>query len=208
MRLSEVALLGNRTGTHTGMSKRFPKKDPFHQRESEKYENPIPSREFIMELLEHEGRPLNREQITALLKLEDEVSIEALRRRLRAMERDGQLIYNRRGDYGLVRKMDLVRGRVVGHPDGFGFLVPDEGGGDLFLAAREMRGAMHGDRVVARVSGLDRRGRREGVIVEILERAQTRVVGRLLVEHGISLVVPEDRRISHDLLIPAEGLAG
>lgn len=185
------------------MSKRFPKKDPFQQRESEKYENPIPSREFIMELLEHEGRPLNREQITALLKLEDEVSIEALRRRLRAMERDGQLIYNRRGDYGLVRKMDLVRGRVIGHPEGFGFLVPDEGGGDLFLAAREMRGAMHGDRVVARVSGLDRRGRREGSVVEILERANQRVVGRYSEKAGVGFVTPDNKRITQEILVPS-----
>jgi len=186
------------------MSKRPPKKDPFHAREAEKYDNPIPSREYIMELLGARGEPLTREQIAAELKLEHPDALEALRRRLRAMERDGQVMFNRRGGYGLVSKMDLVRGRVVGHPDGFGFLVPDEGGDDLFLSPKQMHGAFHGDRVVARVAGVDRRGRREGAIVDVLERNTQRVAGHYYVDAGVGFVVADNKRINQDILVPAE----
>jgi ribonuclease R len=190
------------------MSKRSISKDPHLDREAAKYENPIPSREFIMALLEREGRPLDRAKIAKALKIHGEEQEEALRRRLRAMERDGQLIFNRKGDYGLVRKMDLVRGRVIGHPDGFGFLVPEEGGDDLFLSAREMHRALHGDRVVARVAGVDRRGRREGAIVEVLEHANREVVGRYFYDKGVGFVVADNKRINQDILIPGDQAYG
>lgn len=187
---------------------RKPRKDPFQQREAQKYENPIPSREFIMQLLDDSGQPLNRTQIAALLSLEEEEQLEALRRRLRAMERDGQIIFNRRGGYGLVSKMQLIRGRVIGHPDGFGFLAPDEGGDDLFLSAREMHSCLHGDRVLARVSGVDRRGRREGAIVEVLEHANVNVAGRYYFDKGVGFVVADNKRINQDILVPADQTYG
>jgi len=180
------------------------KEDPYAEREARKYDNPIPSREFIMALLEKQGRLMTRAQIAEALGLESEEQLEALRRRLRAMERDGQVIRNRKGGYGLVSKMDLVCGRVIGHPDGFGFLVPDEGGDDLFLNAREMRGVFHGDRVMARVAGIDRRGRREGSIVEVLERNTHTVVGRYFVEGGVGFVVPDNKRLVQDILVAGE----
>ncbi|HHO68619.1 MAG TPA: ribonuclease R [Gammaproteobacteria bacterium] len=182
--------------------------DPAAEREAATYERPIPSREFIMQKLDEAGRPLNREQIAELFGLRDEEELEALRRRLRAMERDGQLIRNRRGGYGLVDRMDMVRGRVIGHPDGFGFLVPEEGGDDLFLSPRQMRGLFHGDRVVARVVGVDSRGRREGAVVEVLERNTHRLVGRIYFENGISYVVPDNKRIPHQIQIPPENAGG
>ncbi len=190
------------------MSKRLPKKDPHQSREAQKYDNPIPSREFIMMLLEKEGRPLNRKKIARALGIRGEEQEEGLRRRLRAMERDGQVIFNRRGGYGLVSKMDLIRGRVIGHPDGFGFLVPEEGGDDLFLSAREMHRCLHGDRVVARVSGVDRRGRREGSVVEILEHANRHIAGRYYFDKGVGFVVADNKRINQDILVPDEQAYG
>ena len=151
---------------------------------------------------------MTREAIAASLKLRDEDTLEALRRRLRAMERDGQLIFNRRREYGLVSHMNLVRGRVIGHPDGFGFLVPDEGGDDLFLSAREMRSLLHGDRALVSITGVDRRGRREGSLVEVLERANTTLVGRLFIEGGVAFVVSDNKRIHQDILVPQENLHG
>ncbi|MDX5152106.1 MAG: ribonuclease R [Acidiferrobacterales bacterium] len=189
------------------MSKKKPA-DPHAAREALKYDNPIPSREYILQLLEKEGRPLSREVIAEALKLRDEASLEALRRRLRAMERDGQLIFNRRREYGLVSHMNLVRGRVIGHPDGFGFLVPDEGGEDVFLSAREMRSLQHGDRALVSITGVDRRGRREGSLVEVLERANQTLVGRLFIEGGVAFVVSDNKRIHQDILIPPENLHG
>ncbi len=180
------------------------KKDPFAEREASKYDSPIPSREFIMSRLAEAGRPMTREEIAADFGLDGEDALEALRRRLRAMERDGQLLRNRRGGYGLIDKMDMVRGRIIAHPDGFGFLVPEDGGDDLFLSPREMRGVMHRDRVVARVTGIDRRGRREGAIVEVLERCTHRVVGRIYFENGISYVVPDHKRLTLDIRIPPD----
>ncbi len=190
------------------MAKKPKANDPFAKREAEKYENPIPSREYIMEILEKEGRPRSLPQLIESLALKSEEQQEALRRRLRAMERDGQLIRNRRGGYGLASKMDLVRGRVIGHAEGFGFLAPDEGGEDLFLSAREMDGCLHGDRVIARVSGVDRRGRKEGTIVEVLEYANNRVVGRYYEEGTVGFLVADNKRINQDILIPADKTAG
>ncbi len=178
--------------------------DPNLAKEAERYERPIPSRAFIMQTLEEAGEPLTQEAIADIFDLTEEQDLEALRRRLRAMERDGQLLRDRRGRYGLVDKMDLVRGRVIGHPDGFGFLVPEEGGEDLFISARRMRGVMHGDRIVARVAGVDRRGRREAAPVEILERAHERLVGRYHCEHGVGFVTPSNPRITQDVLVPEE----
>jgi len=178
--------------------------DPHAEREAQKYENPIPSRELIMELLGEQEGPMSFKQVATKLELDDEMSLEALRRRMRAMERDGQVVCNRRNCYGLVSKMQLISGRVIGHADGFGFLVPDDGGEDLFLSARQMRSLLHGDRALARVSGVDRRGRREGAIVEVLERAHDEVVGRFTLERGIGIVVPDNKRITQDILVPPE----
>jgi ribonuclease R len=176
--------------------------DPMAAREAAKYEFPVPSREAVLQLLAERGELMAFEEVAAALGVSGERDLDAFARRLRAMERDGQLHRNRRGLYGLPRKMDMVRGRVVGHPDGFGFLVPDEGGDDLFLPPQAMRAVMHGDRVMARVTGVDQRGRREGAVVEVLERARTRLVGRYKVAQRVGFVAPEDRRITQDVLIP------
>jgi ribonuclease R len=180
------------------------RRDPFAEREAAKYERPIPSREYLMEFLAEQGRPLSIEQIAPLLDLQEEQDRESLRRRLNAMERDGQLIRNRRNAYLLVDKSDLVRGRVIGHPDGFGFLVPDEGGDDLFLSPRQMRSVFDDDVIVGRLVGVDFRGRREGAVVEVLERNTHRVVGRFFQEGGVSFVTPDNKRISHDISVPAD----
>ena len=181
--------------------------DPAAEREAEKYDNPIPSRELILQLLEERCAPATRAQLQTEFGIEDEDGIEALRRRLRAMERDGQLIYTRRGAYAPVDKLDLIKGRVQGHRDGFGFLVPDEGGEDLFLTPAQMRLVFDGDRVLGRITGVDRRGRSEGAIVEVLERAHEFLVGRFYQENGIGFVVADNAKINHEVLIPpgAEG---
>lgn len=176
--------------------------DPHHEREAGLYEHPVPSRELILEVMVEAGVPLEEGDLARELDIRKRER-EAFNRRIAAMERDGQIMRNRRGDLCIVEKLDLVRGRVVGHKDGFGFLVRDEGGPDLFLGSGEMQKVLHGDRVMARISGVDRRGRPEGKIVEVLEHGQTRFVGRLHVEHGVSFVAAEDKRISQDFIVPA-----
>jgi len=181
--------------------------DPFLAREQQRYEFPLPSREWILAVLKDEGVPVEPGRLRELLEIRAE-EVEAFERRLNAMERDGQIMQNRAGTLCVVEKLGLIRGRVTGHPDGFGFLVPEDGGGDLFLSPWEMSRVFHGDRVMARVTGTDRRGRREGAIVEVLQRAHTRVVGRLHEEHGVCYLVPEDRRLSQDILVPREACNG
>ncbi len=178
--------------------------DPYYERERGKYERPVPSREFLIDCLGGESAPLTRAQLCARLGIESEPEVQALQRRLQAMVRDGQLVENRRGGFGVADRMDLVRGRVIGHPDGFGFLVPEDNSDDVFLSPREMRALLHGDRALVRVRGYDRRGRREGAVVSVLERNTEQLVGRYVRESGIGFVVPDNRRVSQDVLIPAK----
>lgn len=178
--------------------------DPHAAREARKYDNPIPSREYILNYLKKCDHLIKRKELSQQLGLTDSERQEALRRRLRAMERDGQIVLTRHEGYGLPDKMNLVRGRVIGHRDGFGFLIPDDGSDDLYLSARQMQCVFHGDRVLARVIGTDRRHRREGAITEILERNTPSLVGRFFKEKGVAFVVPSNNRITQDILISVD----
>ena len=179
------------------------KNDPFFQREATKYDMPLPSREYIVQTLVDQGRPVSLDFLCDLLDVR-KVEREPFVRRLAAMEREAQLMRNRKGAYILPERASLIAGRVEGHPDGYGFLIPDDGGDDLFLDARQMTRVLHRDRALARVTGVDRKGRREAAIVEVTERANRIVVGRVLIEHGIMLLAPENRRIHQDILIVAD----
>ena len=190
------------------MAKFENKKDPHAEREAQKYENPIPSREFILDYLAELGHPATYKQIQADFGLEDPARSEALSRRLIAMVRDGQLLKNRKGAYGPLDKMEVLSGRIIGHKDGFGFVVPDEGGEDLFITPRQMRMVFHGDRVLARVSNIDTRGRREAIIVEVLEHNTQQLVGRFYVDNGAAYVEPSNQRINQDILIPLDATRG
>ena len=174
--------------------------DPHLEREQGRYENPLPSREMILQVLESEGIPVEEQELVDKLDIAADER-ESFTRRINAMEREGQLMRNRKGELCLVGKIDLITGKVQGHPDGFGFLIPDDGSPDLFLGPKQMHKALHGDRVMARESGVDRRGRREASIVEVIERVNERIVGRLFEEHGILFLVAENKRINQDILI-------
>ncbi|MFI4962483.1 MAG: ribonuclease R [Legionellales bacterium] len=179
-------------------------KDPFYKRESEKYADPIPSREFIMAVLDEFGRPMSRNQLIDKLQLEQEHKQESLGFRLKAMLRDGQIMQDRRNRFCLMQKINLRRGTIQGHPDGFGFFVPDDGSEDMVLSATEMRTVMHGDLVLAYQAGIDRRGRPEGKIHEVVTHANATVVGRFFSEHGVSFVLPDSKRLTQDISIPPE----
>jgi ribonuclease R len=194
------------TSPSSKKARNFKLNDPYAQREAEKYERPIPSRELILEQIKDKAVPLCLEELAELLGVDDEQDIESLRRRLNAMERDGQLMRNRRERYCYVNHKDLIAGRVLGHPDGFGFLRPDDGSEDLFISPKEMRALMHEDRALASVRGVDRRGRREAAIIEVLEHNTWHLVGRLYCERGIYSVVPDSKHIVHEFLVAPEDL--
>ncbi|MGB5676997.1 MAG: ribonuclease R [Gammaproteobacteria bacterium] len=183
------------------------KKDPDAALEAERYENPIASRKMILSEIKREGA-LSFQSLAEHLNIQSDDQLDALGRRLRAMVRDGQLVQNRRGGYLPVDESHLVRGRVIAHPDGYGFLVPETGGDDLFLHARQMRTLLHGDKAVVRVSGVDRRGRLEGAVISVFERANQFIVGRLFIESGVAVVVADNKRITQDILIPENAVNG
>lgn len=182
--------------------------DPFADREAEKYDNPVPSREFILEHLAELQKPMRLGPLAESLGIEedDEERFEALSRRLKAMLRDGQLIKNRRGAFGLIQKMDLIKGKVTGHPDGFGFVATEQLERDLLLSSHEMHKVLHGDEVIVSIIGEDRRGRQEAAIVEVTRRANKELVGRIHIEQGLAWVHPNNNRITQDVFVPTDGL--
>ena len=183
------------------------KKDPDAALEAERYDNPIASRKHILSEIRREGA-LTYQSLAEHLNITEDDQLDALGRRLRAMVRDGQLVQNRRGGYLPVDESHLVRGRVIAHPDGYGFLVPESGGDDLYLHGKQMRTLLHGDKAVVRVSGVDRRGRLEGAVISVFERANQSIVGRLFRESGVNFVVADNKRITQDFLIPDDSLGG
>jgi len=188
---------------HKNKSKRS--NDPHAAREASRYETPLPSRELILSTMAEQGVPLSVEQLYVLLDISDKER-EVFNKRLNAMEREGQIMQNRKGALCIADKLDLISGTVQGHPDGFGFLITDDktkcNGEDIFLSPKEMSQVMHGDRAMVRLSGLDRRGRPEGKIVEVLERRTQKLVGRVMRASGVTIVAAEDKRINLDILIP------
>ncbi|PPT83992.1 ribonuclease R [Xanthomonas arboricola pv. zantedeschiae] len=179
-------------------------KDPHADREALRYAEPIASREAILQLLDACDGPQTAEEIAEKLNLSDR--IDALGKRLAAMVREAQLVQNRRGGYAPVQQTSLIAGVVIANPEGFGFLKPDEGGDDLFLPPYEMRKVMHGDRALANVTGIDRRGRREGAIARVLERRMSRMLGRFFYEHGVAYVDPDDKRVQRNVQIAPDGI--
>ena len=166
------------------------------------YKISIPERQDILNYLTECNRPRTLRKIADALGVEGNEGRQAILRRIKAMQRDGQIVLNRRGGYGLVDKMDLHQGVVIGHPDGYGFLNIEDEADDLYLSSKEMRSLLHGDRIIARLVGVDKRGRKEGTMVEILQRANQLVVGRYFEEGGVAFVSPQNRRIHQDILIP------
>ena len=162
------------------------------------------SADVIRQTLADSDRPLTRRQLSVLFGLDKAGSDKIIKPILVDLVQRGEVVRNRRAAYGLASEMDLTAGRISAHPDGFGFVIPDAGGDDLYLSPRQMRQIMHGDRVLAAVTGVDRRGRKEGGIVEVVERAHSQIVGRLLIDSGVAVVVPDDPRLTQDVLIPLD----
>ena len=181
------------------MSRRGPKASI----KAQEFSASIPSREAILRVLEQAVGPLQESAVAAGLAVTGDDALDGLSRRLRAMVRDGQLVQNRTGRFGIARQMELLAGRVIGHPDGFAFVRPDDGEKDVYLDARQARRVLHGDRVLVRIAGIDQRERPFGAVTEVLTRGNTEVVGRFFKDGGVGYVVPDNRAINQDLLIPA-----
>ena len=177
-------------------------KDPFAERESKKYLKPIPSREFILSYLGNTGSQITFELLAVELKIKGAEETEALRRRLIAMSRDGQIIGNRKGVYRLPDPRELQEGVVQATKDGVGYFIPEDGGDDLLLSLREMKSLFDGDKVLVRANGTTTKGRKDGAVVEIIQRRYSEIVGRFYKEKSFGSVIAENKRINHELLIP------
>src|SRR5436305_443428 len=163
-------------------------------------------RDQIFALLSRKDyRPLNKIEIARKIGVSGRARV-ALRRMLRDLERSGEIARIRKDRYVLPVEADLVTGKLSIHPVGYGFLAQEKSGEpDVFIAAENIGTAMHGDRVVARISpeAPSRRikGRREGRVIRILERAHNTIVGTLQRSRNFYYVVPDDPRIVHDVYV-------
>ena len=175
--------------------------DPFYEREAQKYDSPIASRELILDYLTKEAKPANLEKIAQAVSIKNEEQKEALHRRLRAMERDGQVVFTRRKCYALPEKLDMVKGKVIAHRDGFGFLRVEGKPEDYFLSPEQMKKVLQGDVILAQPLSNQYRGKTEARVVRILEPRSNLIVGRYFIEQGVGFVVPDDSRLNFDILI-------
>jgi ribonuclease R len=183
-------------------------KDPFYERELGKYDEPVPSREFIIQTLTDHAKPVPRAQIFKLLGIRKKSQEKTLIFRLKAMLRDGQLLLDRKDRWCITNKTTLIKGRVQAYGEGTGFFIPETDESDMVLSPREMRGVMHGDVVLAYKTGLDKRGRQEVKVHEILEHAISSVAGKLIMKDGVAYVEPEHKFLFHDILVPLDKLKG
>lgn len=182
--------------------------DPFYAREKAKYEQPVASREYILQLISDAERALSFLDICHKVNAKDETSRIAVQRRLRAMEREGQVIFNRQKRYEVGSVITHVTGSVIGHRDGFGFLKRDDEERDLYISAGQMQFLLHGDRVAATSGKKDSRGRIEARNIEIIEPRKEPIVGRFFMESGVGIVIPDDSRLRFELIIPPEHING
>ncbi|MGR8950309.1 MAG: ribonuclease R [Gammaproteobacteria bacterium] len=179
-----------------------PRKNRKNSRQRDPDRGPGITPKRILEALRRAAVPCTKKILAQHLKIRDKADLAALDIALKELVNSGRLVKSRSDRYGIAAKMDVVAGIVLAHPDGYAFVKPDEGGEDVYVNRRDARRVLHLDRVQISVTGTDHRGRRKGKIVEILERANQEVVGRYFKESGVAFVVPENRKINQDILLP------
>ena len=180
------------------------KTDPHAKREAEKYDNPVPSREFILQTLIELGRPVGYKDVCAALHVDDEERTEGVRRRLIAMARDAQIDSDRsREHYFPLDPSKVAIGTIQGHRDGYGFLLREDGE-DVYLSNNQMRKVFHGDEVAVRITGTDRRGRLEGRIARVITANTQTIIGRFFDQTGAGTVKPDSKRVTQEIIIPPE----
>ena len=189
--------------------------DPHAKREAKKYEKPVASRELLLSLIEKCSPPPNFKALVKTLNYQEDHLLVGLKRRLRAMENSGQLVFNKFKQYAIPEKNSLLTGKVIGHRDGFGFFAPDDPakkdkrGKDFYISSHEMQRVFHGDVVQAiLVDRTDRKGRKEVRILEVIEPRKAPIVGRFYVDHHVCSVIPEDTKIKQEILIDPKAKLG
>lgn len=155
-----------------------------------------------------EYKPMNEGEILVALDL-DIRDADLLLKTLQSMEKEGLVVKNRKGRYGLPERMNLIVGHLEGHPRGYAFLIPDNPEmEDVYVGLGNLNGAVHGDRVIVRPLFKPSGGRLEGEVVRILKRASTKVVGTIECGKQFAFVTPDDKRFYFDIFIPKDATAG
>ena len=158
---------------------------------------------------EEEYRPLTVQEIESQFGFEDADEFKELVKTLVKLEEKGYVIRSKSNRYGVPERMNLLRGKFIGHARGFGFVAPEEEGmDDIFIPPTEVNGAMNGDIVLVRVSSASSGDRREGSITKIAERGISKVVGQFQDNKGFGFVLPDDKKISMDIFIAKEDTLG
>jgi ribonuclease R len=171
------------------------------KRREEKGRRALLSAEDVLHLMKEEDRPLLLREVLRRSGLQKEER-QRVKEIFTDLAEEGKIVRIRGNRYGLPSKMSLVVGRVKCHPDGYGFVIPETPGEeDIFIGPRNLKEAMHGDRVVARVESIRKKGR-EGKVIRILERVFRKVVGKFMRGKNYSYLIPDDERILQEVYIP------
>lgn len=170
---------------------------PKRRREREREFSP----QDILKVMGEKNHPLLLKELLRDLGLKKDQR-RTVKEYLQAFLHEGKVVRIRGNRYGLPSKMNLMVGRLKCHPDGYGFVVSEkEGEEDVFIGARNLREAMHGDRVVTRVESVRKKGK-EGTIIRILERKVRKIVGKFMRGKNYSYIIPEDEKILQEVFIP------
>lgn len=164
----------------------------------------------VLNLLRQDDyKPLKVDEIEEVLNLEDADEFKALVKTLVRMEDEGLVVRSRSNRYGLPERMNLMRGKFIGHPKGFGFVTPEEEGlDDIFIPPHEINGALNGDIVLIRVLKESSGDRREGTVTKVIERGKTTFVGTYQANKGFGFVVPDDKKLNMDIFVAKEDALG
>jgi ribonuclease R len=154
-------------------------------------------------------KPLTVQELEEAFEIQDSGDFKEFVKALVQMEEKGLVVRTRSNRYGLPQKMNLIRGKLIGHAKGFAFVVPDEQGmDDIFIPPNETNTAMHGDIVLARVSSETSGTRREGSIIRIIERGVQQIVGTYVESKSFGFVIPDDKKFANDIFIPKNASKG
>ncbi len=166
--------------------------------------------ERLLSFMKEEAyKPLTVEELEEAFQLEDADEFKKLIITLNKMEEKGLIVRTRANRYGVPEKMNLIRGTLVGHARGFAFVEPDEPGfDDVFIPPGELNHAMHGDKVLVRLSPKTSGARQEGTVIRILERGITEIVGTYTESKNFGFVIPDDKKIVNDIFIPKNASNG
>ena len=156
----------------------------------------------------HSGPPATARDLARVLHIPREAQA-SFKRQLRALAASGALAVVRGNRYALPDRLDDVTGQLQGHASGYAFVVPAGGGDDVFIPPSRRAGAVHGDRVVARIELRKDDGRAEGRVLEVLERRSARVVGQMRRDRqGLAMVRPFDTRLDTDIRVAIDDSLG